>query len=137
MEEKEATSTEDVEEILLEIKDKPLEPAEEVQQPDEEEPEVMPQEALPGTSQLEKTTSPGESAFQEWMRNMMESLKTDLNSKLDENSQSTKELSKKIEEGLKSSKEDNQTLKEGLSKQIESLKEGQRFTDQKLSLIHI
>ena len=43
LEEKEATSTEDVEEILLELEDKPLEPAEEVQQPDEV-PEVIPQE---------------------------------------------------------------------------------------------
>ena len=48
-----ATSTEDVEEILLEIEDKPLEPAEEVQQPDEE-PEVIQQEIQLEDSQPEK-----------------------------------------------------------------------------------
>ena len=36
MEEKEATSAEDVEEILLEIEDRQPEPAEEVQQPEDD-----------------------------------------------------------------------------------------------------
>ena len=102
----------------MEVKDKQIEPAEGVQQP-MEEPEVMIQETLQEPSQPEQTTSIRESAFQEWMRNMMESLKTDLNSKMDENSQSTRELSKKMEslqEGLNSTKADlNSKIEEGLN----------------------
>ena len=45
-------STEDVEEIVVEVKDKQIEPAEGVQQP-MEEPEVMIQEVPPGPSQPE------------------------------------------------------------------------------------
>ena len=111
MEEKEATSTEDVEEILVEIGDKPLEPAEEVQQHDEKEPEVIPQEIPPEISRP-ATLMPLEGMnFMEILRAAMEEALKETNKKLDETSQSTREE---------------------LSKQIESLKEGQKSTDQKI-----
>ena len=117
MEEKEATSAEDVEEILLEIEDRQPEPAEEVQQP-EGEPEVIQQETQPEVKQPETPNQTGEEAFQEWMRRMMESLKEDnqsLNKKMDETSRSTKEeLSKKIEEGQKESQKNMELLKDCL-----------------------
>ena len=112
MEEKEATSTEDVEEILVEMKDKPIEPAEGVQQPDEE-PEIVQPEVLPEIRQPEESMATMNASILEILRSLKEdnrSLKADLNSKIEEASRSTKEL----------------------SKQIESLKEGL-----KLSLIHI
>ena len=90
MEEKEATSTEDVEEILVEMKDKPIEPAEGVQQPDEE-PEIVQPEIIPEISQPKQSMVPGGIDFMEMFKMVME----------------------KIEESRKSSKEDNQSLKEG------------------------
>ena len=117
LEEKETTSTEDVEEILLEIEDKQLEPAEEVQQPDDEEPEVIPQEVQPEDSQPERPTKPVNMDYQEMMRMILEgtnktmetlsqmmeestnksieSLKEDLNKKINETSQSTKDVYKR------------------------------------------
>ena len=96
-EEKEPMSTEDVEEVVMETKEKTIEPVEEVQQP-MEEPEVITQENPPEPSQPEQTTSIGEPAFQEWMRKVMEGL----NNKLDDNNKTMEsmktELNHKIEE---------------------------------------
>ena len=89
LEEKEATSAEDVEEILLEIEDKQSEPAEEVQQPDDE-PEVIPQEVQPEVSQPEKPMSTMDANFLIILR------------AIEESNRSTKEelvtMNKKIEE---------------------------------------
>ena len=71
MEEKEATSAEDVEEILLEIEDRQPEPAEEVQQP-EGEPEVIQKETQPEISQPEKPISAVDINMLEMMRAIME-----------------------------------------------------------------
>ena len=98
-------STEDVEEIVVEVKDKQIEPAEGVQQPMEEQ-EVMIQEAPPEPRQPEQTTSLGELAFREWMRKMMESLQEGLNS-------TKADLNSKIEEGLNSTKADLNRIEEG------------------------
>ena len=116
LEEKEATSAEDVEEILLEIEDRQPEPAEEVQQP-EDEPEVIQQETQPEASQPEKPTRPGDMDIIEILISMREESKK-MMEKMDENSRSTKEelvtINKKIEEGQKSTKEE-------LSKKIEAV----------------
>ena len=101
LEEKEATSTEDVEEILLEIEDKQLEPAEEVQQPDDE-PEVIPQEPPPEMKQPEKPEQPGSTDIIQEMYKLLKRMEEDYRS-----------MDKKIEDGQKSSKEDNRFLKEG------------------------
>ena len=66
MEEKEATSAEDVEEMLLAIEDRQPEPAEEVQQP-EGGLEITQQETQPEISRSEKPEHTGEAAFQEWI----------------------------------------------------------------------
>ena len=76
-----------------------------------EEPEVMIQEIPPEPRQPEQTTSPGELAFHEWMRKVMEGL----NNKLDDN---------------------NKTM-ESMKTDLNRMEESQKSTDQKLSLIHI
>ena len=69
MEEKDATSTEDVEEILLEIEDRQPEPAEEVQQ-SEDEPEVIQQETQQEISQPEKPMSTMDANILEILRSL-------------------------------------------------------------------
>ena len=99
-EEKEATSAEDMEEILLAIEDRQSEPAEEVQQP-EGEPEATQQETQPEVNQPvvkipEAPTQTEEAAFQEWLKQMMESLNKEIEDgqkKMDENSLSTNPVS--------------------------------------------
>ena len=96
-----------------------------VQQPNDE-PEVIPQEVQPELSQPEKQISTGETAFREWLKQMMESM----NKKMDETSQSTKEelatINRKIEDGQRSTKEENR-------KNIESLKEDNRSLKEELN----
>ena len=79
MEEKEATSAEDVEEMLLAIEDRQPEPAEEVQQP-EGEPEITQKETQPEISQPEKPISTMDANILEILRTIK---------KMDENSRST------------------------------------------------
>ena len=100
-EEKEAMSTEDVEEMVVEIKDKTIEPAEGVQQPDEEpeivQPEILleitPQEILPENRQPEELMNTKD-------RYIIEMLK-----KIEEGQKKMEEGQKRIIEGQKSMKE--------------------------------
>ena len=137
-EEKEAMSTEDVEEILLEVKDKPIEPAEEVRRPDEEEPEIVQQEGLPEIRQPEEPMATMNASILEILQS--------LSKKMDETSQSTKGLSKQIEslkEGQKSSKEENQSTREELIKKLDEtsrstnlkIEEGQRESQKNMDLL--
>ena len=102
-------STEDVEEIVVEVKDKQIEPAEGVQQPDEEPeivqpeilPEITPQEILPEDRQPEELMNTKDRYIIEMLMRMEET-----NKRIEEGQKSTKEELNRIGEGLRATKED-------------------------------
>ena len=137
--------------------------AEEVQQLDEEEPEVIPQEIPPEISRP-ATLMPLEGMnFMEILRATMEEVLKETNKKLDESSQSNRETNKsieslkadlnnkieetsrstnqKIEEGQKESQKNMELLKEELNDKINEtnrrMEDGQKKTEEPVSYTHL